>query len=127
MEYKAEAKYIRVSTRKLRLIADAIRPLPVAVALQQLARMPKAGALPMKKVIDSCVANAHIKNGKGVEVLTFHQIIVGEGPAMKRWHAVSKGTAHAYKKRMTHITVILTDDEQNTGEKGVKRGNKTST
>jgi len=124
MQYIAEAKYVRVSTRKMRLIADAIRPLPVMVALQQLARMPKAGALPLKKVIDSCVANAHIKNGKGTEVLTFRQIMVGGGPAMKRWHAVSKGTAHAYKKRMTHITVVLSDDMQSSEEKGNHGGKK---
>jgi large subunit ribosomal protein L22 len=112
MEYTAKAKYLRISTRKVRLVADAVRPLSVERAIQQLSIMPKRAGSFLKKIIDSAVANAHSKNGKGAEVLRFSRIDVTEGPSMKRWHAVSKGTAHAYKKRMTHITVVLTDDEK---------------
>jgi len=115
MDYKATAKYLRISTRKVRLVADVVRTLSVERAIQHLAIMPKRAGMFLKKIIDSAVANAHSKNGKGAEVLRFSQIIVTEGPSMKRWHAVSKGTAHAYKKRMTHITVVLTDDQR--GEK----------
>jgi len=116
MEYIAKAKYLRISTRKVRLVADAIRPLSVERAIQQLSIMPKRAGSFLKKIIDSAVANAHSKNGKGADVLRFSRIDVTEGPSMKRWHAVSKGTAHAYKKRMTHITVVLTDDEKKVKE-----------
>jgi len=111
MEYKATAKYLRVSTRKARLVADAVRPLSVEQALIQLVLMPKRAGLFLKKIIDSAVSNAHQKNGKGVDILSFREITVNEGPSMKRWHAVSKGTAHGYKKRMTHITIVLTDEK----------------
>jgi len=122
MQYKATAKYLRISPRKVRLVADAIRPLSVERAILQLTRMPKAAGLFLKKVIDSAVANAKVKNGKNAEDLRFVRIDVSEGPSMKRWHAVSKGTAHAYKKRMTHIAVVLTDDVNGMKEKIVKGG-----
>jgi len=114
MEYQAKAKYLRISTRKVRLVADAIRPLSVERALQQLSIMSKRAGSFLKKVIDSAVANAKVKNGKEVSNLRFARIDISEGPSMKRWHAVSKGTAHAYKKRMTHIKVVLTDDVKDT-------------
>jgi large subunit ribosomal protein L22 len=122
MQYEATAKYLRISTRKVRLVADAIRSLSVEQALQQLSVRHKRAGLFLKKVIDSAVANAHVKNQKSAEVLRFARIDVSEGPSMKRWHAVSKGTAHAYKKRMTHIKVVLTDDAKDTEGKVTKGG-----
>lgn len=109
MEYTATAKYIRTSTRKLRLIADAIRPLSPAAAMSQLSLMSKAAAVPMADVLVSAIANAKAKQ---VEVgsLRIARIEVMGGPVMKRWHAVSKGQAHAYKKRMTHVRIVLTDE-----------------
>ncbi|HCM82411.1 MAG: 50S ribosomal protein L22 [Candidatus Gottesmanbacteria bacterium GW2011_GWA2_44_17] len=124
MEYTATAKYLRISTRKVRLVADAIRLLSPEQALQQLSRMPKRSGMFLKKIIDSALANAHGKNQKSPESLRFLRIDVSQGPSMKRWHAVSKGTAHAYKKRMTHIRVVLTDDVDITEHKTVKGGKR---
>jgi len=124
MEYEATAKYLRISTRKVRLVADLIKPLSVKQALGQLSYLPKRAGLFLKKVIDSAVANAKVKNGKGVSDLRFLRIDVSEGPSMKRWHAVSKGMAHAYKKRMTHIRIALTDDVKDTEGNIVKKGRK---
>jgi len=123
MEYQATAKYLRISTRKARLVADAVRKLSVSQAILQLSIMPKRAGTFLKKVMDSAVANARGKNQPNVEALRIAYIDVSEGPAMKRWHAVSKGTAHAYKKRMTHIRVVLTDDIKNSEVK-VKNGGK---
>jgi large subunit ribosomal protein L22 len=109
MEYTATSKYIRTSTRKLRVIGDAVRKISPVAALVQLARMPKAGAKEMAKVIASAVANAKQKEVKE-ETLKFKRIEVMGGPVMKRWHAASKGQAHPYKKRMTHICIVLTDE-----------------
>ncbi len=108
MEYQATTKYVRVSTRKMRLVADSIRKLSPAAALATLTHVPKAAAEPIAKTIASAVANA---KQKGVEIgaLTFKTIEVMGGPALKRWNAVSRGQAHAFKKRMTHIRVILED------------------
>lgn len=109
MEYSATAKYIRTSTRKLRLVADSIRKLTPSVALVQLSLTPKYAAEPMMDLIKSALANAKVKKAD-TEALRFKLIEVMGGPVMKRWHAVSRGQAHAFKKRMTHVRVVLTDE-----------------
>ena len=111
MEYQATTKYVRVSTRKVRLVADSIRKLSPTAALAALTHTPKAAAEPITKTIASAIANA---KQKGVDegVLHFKTIEIMGGPAMKRWQAVSRGQAHAFKKRMTHIRVILSDDKK---------------
>lgn len=108
MEYQATTKYIRLSTRKLRLVADSIRRLTPVVALIQLGEMPKRAAKPLGDVIASALANAKEKQVDQGS-LRFKTIEVMGGPSMKRWRAVSKGSAHTYKKRMTHVRVVLTD------------------
>jgi len=108
MEYQATTKYVRVSTRKVRLVADSIRKLSPVAALLALTHVPKSAALPLTKTISSAVANAKQK-GAGEESLRFKTIEIMGGPAMKRWNAVSKGQAHAFKKRMTHIRIVITD------------------
>jgi len=109
MEYSATAKYIRTSTRKLRLVADSIRRMTPGNALVRLSVSPKYAAQPLMDLIKSALANAKVKQAK-VEMLRFKLIEVMGGPVMKRWHAVSRGQAHAFKKRMTHVRVVLTDE-----------------
>lgn len=116
MDYQATAKYIHTSTRKLRLIADSVRKLSVASALAQLSALPKLAATPLSKVLASAVANATNKGVKA-EALSIKTIEVMGGPVMKRWHAVSRGQAHAFKKRMTHVRVIVTDNKEANGTK----------
>lgn len=116
MEYSATAKYIHVSTRKVRLIADSVRKLSPALAVAQLAHIPKAAARPLLAVFASAIANAKQKNAKE-EMLKIKRIEVMGGAVMKRWHAVSRGQAHPYKKRMTHIRVVLTDEGEPHGAK----------
>jgi large subunit ribosomal protein L22 len=111
MDYTATIKYIRTSPRKLRLVADAVRPLPVERALGALLRLPQAAAFPLADAISSAVANAKAKQAD-VAGLTFKTLEVGQGPAMKRIREISRGQAHGYKKRMSHIRVVLTDDQK---------------
>lgn len=110
MDYQATAKYVRRSTRKLRLVADSIRNLAPTEAVIHLERMMKQSAEPLADVIKSAIANAKQKQIEA-DVLRFKTIEIMGGPSMKRWRAVSRGQAHAYKKRMTHIRVILTDEK----------------
>ena len=93
----------------MRLVADMIRSLSPVAALVQLGHMPKLAAKPLFSVFSSAVANAKQK-GVAIEALTIKIIEVMGGPSMKRWHAVSRGQAHSYKKRMTHVRVVLTDE-----------------
>jgi len=112
MEFQATTKYVRVSTRKVRLVADSIRKLTPGAALVALTHTPKAAAEPITKTISSAIANA---KQKGVEEknLRFKTIEIMGGPVLKRFHAVSRGQAHSYKKRMTHIRVILEEEKKN--------------
>ena len=110
MEYQATSKYIHQSTRKVRLVADSIRKMQPTVAVAKLGVTPKNAAGPLIGVIASALANAKAKGAKE-ETLIFKTIEVMGGPSMKRWHAVSRGSAHAFKKRMTHVRVILTEKE----------------
>lgn len=106
MEYRATAKYIHMSTRKVRLVADSIRSLAPRKAMDMLALMNKRAAKPLMNVISSAVANAKAK-GAQEDRLSFKTIEIMGGPMMKRWRAVSRGMAHEYKKRMTHIRIVL--------------------
>jgi large subunit ribosomal protein L22 len=111
MEYTATAKYIRTSPRKVRLVARAISGKKVGVALSALGSIPKHAAEPLKKLIDSAVANA-VQKKATADTLIVAAIDVMGGPVLKRWHAASRGMAHSYKKRMTHVKVILKDEEK---------------
>ncbi len=108
MEYQAVAKYIHMSPRKIRLVADTIRGKNGVKAATMLATYPKRAAKPLIDVLTSALANAKVKQANTDE-LKIAFIDVTGGPALKRWHAVSKGSAHAFKKRMTHIRIVLTD------------------
>lgn len=106
MEYTATAKYVRTSPRKVRLVARAISGKKASTALSLLSAMAKHAAEPIGKALASAIANAKQKNVSD-DSLTVTSIDVMGGPVMKRWHAASRGMAHAYKKRMSHIKVIL--------------------
>jgi len=111
MEYHATAKYIRMGPRKVRLVARAVSGMQAAIAIATLRKTPKLAAKPLIKVISSAVSNAKAKQAKS-ESLMIASIDVMEGPVLKRWHAVSKGMAHPYKKQMSHIKVVLTDNKE---------------
>ncbi|MBI3956202.1 50S ribosomal protein L22 [Candidatus Gottesmanbacteria bacterium] len=110
MDYQATAKYIRMSPRKVQLVARSVHRLTPSVALTRLGAIPKRAGRPIADVVASAVANAKEKKADTAG-LSIKSIEVLRGPAMKRWRAVSKGQAHAYKKRMTHIRVTLTDEK----------------
>lgn len=123
MEYQAIGKYIRGSARKLRLAVDAIKTMDPEKALMSLDALPKRAADPLSDVIRSALANAKQKTGSAGG-LRFLRIEVNQGPSMKRWHAVSRGQAHAYKKKMSHIRVVLTDEKRSIQDKSVQRTEK---
>jgi large subunit ribosomal protein L22 len=106
MHYVATAKYVRMSPRKVRLVARAIIGQKVDVALAALSSVSKYAAEPLRKAIGAALDSAKQKNA-AVDSLKISSIDVMGGPAMKRWHAASRGMAHPYKKRMTHIKVVL--------------------
>lgn len=109
MEYTATAKNIKVSPRKVRLVADSIRELSVARALTALMVSRKRGAVSLKKALDSAVANAVNNNSAKKDDLKIKTINVTEGLRYKRFHFAGRGRTRPYMKRTSHINVILED------------------
>lgn len=103
----ASAKYIRMSPRKVRLVAEAIKKLKPTESLIYLKNINKRAVQPLTKVIKSAIANAEENFKIKAEDLTFAKILVEPGPVLKRWRAVSRGRAHPINKRTSHIKVIL--------------------
>lgn len=106
MQAISTQKYIRMSPRKLRLVASMIKSSRPTEAIELLPRVQKRAAEPILKVIKSAVANAK-ELGANPDDLTFKEIQIGEGQRLKRFRAVSKGRAHSIVKKMSHIRVIV--------------------
>jgi large subunit ribosomal protein L22 len=109
MEVSATYKYARLSPQKGRLIADQIRNLPVARALQVLTFSNKDAAAVMKKILESAIANAEHNEGADIDELTVSKIFVNEGPTLKRIQPRAKGRANRILKRSSHITVTVSE------------------
>lgn len=106
---KAEAKYIRISPRKARLVADLVRGLLVEKAINILRFTPNKGAGIVSKVLHSAVANANQRSGVNIDSLRVSKIFVDEGPTWKRFMPRSQGRANKICKRTSHITVVLSE------------------
>lgn len=107
MEIIASNRYVKVSPRKVRLVVDAIKGLTLGKALIALSSTSKSASVPIKKTLASAIANATNNLKLEKEKLIIKSITVGEGGSFKRFHPVSRGRAHPYKKRMSHIHVVL--------------------
>jgi large subunit ribosomal protein L22 len=108
MEYVAIAKNIKISPRKVRLVVDGVKKQSVKNALSSLAVMNKRAARPIKKAIDSAMANAK-NQGAAESDIAIKEILVSEGMALKRYHFAARGRVRPYKRRASQIRVILTD------------------
>lgn len=108
MEIIATQKFLRMSPRKLRVVAEMVRTLPPTKAVEVLPYIGKRAATPLQKVIKTAIANARVQ-GIGEENLAFASIQINQGPQMKRFRAGSRGRAKPYTKDMSHIRVVLTE------------------
>jgi len=118
MEFIATQKYLLLSPKKIRPIVDIARVLTPAKAIEVLPFTGKRAAEPIVKVIKTAIANA-VQKGVSTDDLKFKEIRVSEGPRLKRGRPVSRGRWHPFKRRMSHIRVVL-----EVVKKGVKRGTK---
>jgi len=107
----ASAKYLRGSTRKARLVVQAIRGRPVEEAAALLRFMPQAAAVDVGKVLKSATANAENNLNLSADDLVVLDARADEGPTMKRWQPRAQGRAFPIHKPMTHITVTVGDGE----------------
>ena len=111
MAVQAIAKSVRISPRKVSVVASLVRGRTVADALVILSHTPRNSATPVIKVINSAKANADHNHGYKSDTLRIVEISVTPGPRSKRFRPVSRGMAHPYQKRTSHIKVVV-DGEQ---------------
>ncbi len=109
MPVSAKHKYARISPQKCRLVADQVRGLPVAQALDILNFSGKKAASLIKKVLESAVANAEHNDGADVDELKISTIYVDEGSTYGRFRARAKGRGMRILKRTSHITVTVSE------------------
>ena len=106
-EVRAEAKWVRTSPRKARLVVEHIRGRSVPEARTVLAFTTRAAARDVEKVLRSAIANAEANHGLVGDDLYVSAAYVDEGPTLKRWRARARGRAARIRKPTCHITVKL--------------------
>lgn len=111
MRVSATAKYIRRSTRKTRLVTQAIVGRPVEEAATILKFMPQSAAKDVAKVLQSATANAENNHDLSADELVVFEATANEGPTIKRWRPRAQGRAFPINKRMTHVTVVVENKE----------------
>jgi len=108
-EVRAQAKYVRMSPRKARLVAEHIRGRSVPEARAVLAFTSREAAGVLQKVLQSAVSNAEANHGIAEDRLYVKATYVDAGPVMKRWRARARGRVARIRKRTCHITVTLVE------------------
>ena len=111
MRVSATAKYLRGSTRKARLVTEAIKGRPVEEAAALLKFMPQHAAHDVLSVLKSATANAENNHNLSAEDLIVADAQANEGPTIKRWRPRAQGRAFPIHKPMTHITIVVADRE----------------
>ncbi|QQR80831.1 MAG: 50S ribosomal protein L22 [Deltaproteobacteria bacterium] len=106
-QFKAKISYLRVAPRKVRLVVDEVRGLPVQRAIDLLTFAKKASSVDISKLLRSAVANADKKGGVDVDNLYVKSISVDQGPIIRRFLARARGSASRINKKTSHITVVL--------------------
>lgn len=138
-EFRAEARFQRVSPQKARLVLDLIKGLPVEQALNVIMFTKKGVAPLVEKVLRSAVQNANYLSGeRGLNVdldqLYVKSAIANEGPRMKRIRPAPMGRAFRYQRRMAHIVISIAELAEDAGvgredaveEKGIRGGKTTN-
>jgi large subunit ribosomal protein L22 len=108
-EVRAQAKYVRMSPRKARLVAQHIRGRSIPEARAVLAFTAREAAGELEKVLESAVSNAEANHGIPEDNLYISAAYVDGGPVMKRWRARARGRVARIRKRTCHITVKLAE------------------
>ena len=111
---RAQAKWVRTSARKARLVLDHIRGRSVPEARTILAFTPRAAATDIEKVLRSAVANAEANHGLDGDELVVEAAYADEGPTLKRWKPRARGRVNRIRKRTCHVTLVLAEVEQPT-------------
>lgn len=112
MEAKAILKYARITPRKARRVIDLIRYKNAGDALVFLKFMPYRGARFVEKLLKSAMANAEQKKAVNPDEMKIARVFVDQGPVMKRVLPRAMGRANVIRKRSSHITLILSEEQE---------------
>lgn len=107
MDIVATTRYVRLSPKKARDLARALKGRPVPVALAMLGFSGRRAAFWLRRTLRSAVANAENTHHMSAENLVIARAEVQEGPRLKRWTAVARGSAHPIQHRYSHIRIVL--------------------
>jgi large subunit ribosomal protein L22 len=110
MEVRAKLRFVRVSPRKARLVADLIRGKGSEEAMNILTFTKKAASKILIKLLKSAIANATQKKTIDIDRLYVKKIAVDQGPTMKRFQPRAMGRATTIRKRSSHITLVLDEE-----------------
>ena len=110
-EARATLKFARISSRKVKIVADLIRGKNVDEALAIVKFTPKASSEVIEKLLKSAIANAENNHDMKHENLYVAEIFANQGPTLKRIRPAAKGSAVRIRKRTSHITIVLKEKE----------------
>jgi len=110
-EARSIQRFVLISPKKLRVIANSLRGMPAQDVVEKLALIKKRGSLVLRKVISAALANAKLK-GLSADKLILKEIQINEGPRLKRFRAGARGRIKPYKRRMSHIRVVLSETQE---------------
>ncbi len=111
MEVKAIQRYTYPTPKKLRQIVSLVKNLSPSEAVEVLSFVKKKAAEPLRKVIQSAIADA-LRSGVDPNQLVFKEIQINEGPRLKRWRAGARSRIKPYQRRMSHVRIVLTTRKQ---------------
>lgn len=103
----AIARYIRISSRKVKIVIDLIRGKSVKEALGILEYTPKAASEPVIKLLNSAIANAENNLNLNRDELFVAEVYANQGPTLQRYRPRARGSASRIRKRTSHITIVL--------------------
>jgi large subunit ribosomal protein L22 len=112
MEVRAKARFLPIAPQKLRLVCDQVRNMDADQALIVLQYMPHKGAQFLHKLVESAIANAENNNELNRQDLYIAQVHADEGPRLKRMKAGARGRYKPRVKRMSHLTLVLAEREE---------------
>ena len=110
-EARATLKFARISSRKVKIVADLIRGKDVDEALAIMKFTPKASSEVLEKLLKSAIANAENNHDMKHGNLYVAEIFANQGPTLKRIRPAAKGSAVRIRKRTSHITIVLKEKE----------------
>ena len=109
-EARATLKYARISSRKVKIVADLVRGKKVDEALAIIKFTPKASSEILEKLLKSAIANAENNHGMNRGNLIVSEIYANQGPTLKRIRPAAKGSAVRIRKRTSHVTIVVKEE-----------------